>query len=477
MRRFPPFPFLLALVWTLALSPAARAGEYVVRAGTNTVARDSAGMTRLVTFFRPLGLVPRRELRNLPGTVVAEMPAETARLLAFQGYDVQLLPTLHLTADGAPWPLDRVNQRTLPLDGNAVRPYTGRGVRIFVLDTSIFPNLDEFGARIVGGTDYLSDGLGVFNTCGTDHTHATIVSSAAAGKVYGVAPEASLFLMRIADCAGNIYGFAELAALDDIVTWRQANPTVPAVVNMSYIGFGPNAAEEALFQQLDALGVLLVDAAGNNGADACQSTPASSPETITVGISDILDQRPPRSGFGRCVDLFAPGKDVTTQGGEQPTVNSGSSISAPFVTGTLALLLEQLPDLPPAQIRQLLLINATAGALVGDLGAGSPNRLLYDGPVHEEVTRFISRWFPAEHRFTTQIEVSINATPTPFPQVHLFRGPSRDGHCQGLPFATVTLGAAGSAVSNIVGWRQAPVFLCVETQRKTVFDRFVRTLG
>ena len=72
---------------------------------------------------------------------------------------------------------------------------------------------------------------------------------------------------------------------------------------------------------------------------------------------------------------------------------------------------------------------------------------------------------------------TINGTPTPFPEVHLYRGPSRDGHCQGVPFATVTLGADGSAVSNIVGWKQAPAFICVETQRKTVFDRFVRTLG
>src|SRR5436853_138910 len=122
MRRLPRYPFLLALASTLALSPAARAGEYLVRAGTNTAARDSAGMARLVTFFRPLGLFPRRELRNLPGTLVVEMPAETARLMALQGYDVQLLPTLHLAADGVPWPLDRANQRNLPLDGNGARP-------------------------------------------------------------------------------------------------------------------------------------------------------------------------------------------------------------------------------------------------------------------------------------------------------------------------------------------------------------------
>jgi subtilisin family serine protease len=474
MRRFPLFPFLLALTLLPAVT---HAGEYAVQAGTNAAAGEASGLAKSLFPFRSLGLVPRRELRNLPGTLIAEMPAETARLLSLQGYDVQLLPTLHLAADGVPWSLDRANQRALPLDGNAAHPYAGRGVRIFVLDSSIFPNLDEFGPRIVGGTDYLQDGVGIFNTCGASHTHATIVASAAAGKLYGVAPEASIFLLRISDCGGAIYGSAELAALDDIVTWKKANPTVPAVVNMSYIGFGANPPEEALFQKLDALGVLLVAAAGNNGDDACRYTPANSPETLTAGISDIADQRAPRSGYGRCVDLFAPGKDVPTQGGNEAVVESGSSISAPFVAGTLALLFEQLPNLPASEIKKLLLINATKGAVGGDLGVGSPNLLLYAGPVHEDVTRFISRWFPDEHRFTTQIGVAINGTPTPFPEVHLYRGPQKDGHCQGVPFATVTLGADGSAVSNIVGWKQAPAFICVETQRKTVFDRFVRTLG
>jgi hypothetical protein len=433
-------------------------------------------MAGMVAPFRSLGLVARRELKNLPDTLVAEMPAETARLMALQGYDVQLLPTLHLAADSVPWSLDRVNQRPLPLDGNAAHPFTGRGVRIFFIDTSIFPNLDEFGTRVAGGTDYLTDGIGVFNGCGMDHTHGTTVASAAAGKVYGIAPDATLFFMRIADCSGALYGSAELAALDDVVTWRKANLTTPTIVNMSYVGLGANPAEEALLQKLDALGVLLVDAAGNAGDDACQYTPASSPETITVGISDIFDQRAPRSGVGRCVDLFAPGKDIPVEGGTGPILSSGSSISAPFVTGTLALLLEQLPDLPPAQVRQLFFVNATHGVLVGDL-AGSPNVLLYDGPLREEVTRFIPRWFPDAHRFSVQIGITINGTPTPFPQVRLFRGLSRNGHCQGVPFATATLGADGVALSKVAGWRQPPTFLCIETERKTVIDRYVGPLG
>jgi subtilisin family serine protease len=432
-------------------------------------------MARLATDFGPLGLVPKRALRNLPDTWIAEMPAATARLLALQGYEVQPLPILHLDADEAPWPLDRSNQRALPLDRDTSRPYTGKGVQIFILDGSVFPGLPEFDDRLTG-TDYLGDGLGVFNTCGGTQTHATGVASAAAGKVYGVAPGAAITVLRISDCIGAVSPAAELAALDDVITWKKAHPTVPAVVNMSYSGLGPHPPEEALFQQLDALGVLLVTSAGNHQDDACHYTPASSPETLAAGISDVADQRGPRSDFGPCVDLFAPGKDVTVQAGETPVTGSGTSISAPFVAGTLALLFEQLPDLPAAQIRKLLLQNATRGVMVGDLGPGSPNRLLYDGPVREEVTRLIPRWFPTEHRFTTQIGVAINGLATPFPQIRLFRGPQKDGQCQGTPFATVTLGADGTAVSTVIGWRQAPAFLCVETQRKAVFDRYVRTL-
>src|SRR5262249_28074678 len=125
--------FVRTLVSALAVAPpAAQAGEYAVRAGTNAAAHGPSGMARLAADFRPLGLVPTRALRTLPDTWIAEMPAETARLLALQGYEVQPLPLLHLDADEAPWPLDRSNQRALPLDRDTTRAYTGKGVQIFI---------------------------------------------------------------------------------------------------------------------------------------------------------------------------------------------------------------------------------------------------------------------------------------------------------------------------------------------------------
>src|SRR5436309_13267483 len=97
MRRTPPSPILLAARVTLALAPAASAAEYAVRAGTNAAAHDPQEMARFATFFRPLGLVPKRALRHLPDTLIAEMPQETARLLALPGYEFSPLPVYHFS--------------------------------------------------------------------------------------------------------------------------------------------------------------------------------------------------------------------------------------------------------------------------------------------------------------------------------------------------------------------------------------------
>ncbi len=62
--------------------------------------------------------------------------------------------------------------------------------------------------------------------------------------------------------------------------------------------------------QLVAEGVPVVVAAGNDGQDAANTSPASSPDAITVGATDINDTRATFSNFGPVVDLFAPGVDI-----------------------------------------------------------------------------------------------------------------------------------------------------------------------
>ena len=100
---------------------------------------------------------------------------------------------------------------------------------------------------------------------------------------------------------------------------------------------------------------------------------------ITVGASNDDDERASFSDWGTCLDIFAPGKDVhaaSAAGGSD--VYEGTSFAAPLVSGVVALAMAGgSGPLYPTTAQKLIKESATTGVLSGDLGTGSPNRLLY----------------------------------------------------------------------------------------------------
>jgi subtilisin family serine protease len=119
-------------------------------------------------------------------------------------------------------------------------------------------------------------------------------------------------------------------------------------------------------------------AAGNENSDACGSSPARTPEAITVGASTIRDARSSFSNVGNCVDLFAPGEEITAPwiGGNDATETiSGTSMASPHVAGAAALFLASHAGSTPAQVQDGLVECASSDKLT-DPGTGSPNKLL-----------------------------------------------------------------------------------------------------
>lgn len=90
-------------------------------------------------------------------------------------------------------------------------------------------------------------------------------------------------------------------------------------------------------------GILMIAAAGNQGDDACQRTPARVPGVIAVGSMAEGDVRAASSNVGRCIDIWAPGRDIVSAGitsdGAVQT-KSGTSMAAPLVSGVLAMYLQ-----------------------------------------------------------------------------------------------------------------------------------------
>ena len=235
--------------------------------------------------------------------------------------------------------------------------------------------------------------------------HGTHVAAIVGGTSTGVAPGVTIYPVRILNSCGN--GLTSLAneGLDWVIS---QHTTGRAVVNMS-IGFDNKPSSfETRVTSLMAEGVTVVAAAGNSAGSACNSAPAATAGTISVGAVGVTATATTEtwySNYGSCVDIFAPGGAAVTQGGntlgttsawldtsntsQSPyRVESGTSMAAPHVVGVVAQWLQGLASAPvskatgPDAAWSWLKKQATCDA-VTYYSTGrteqTPNRLLYAG--------------------------------------------------------------------------------------------------
>jgi len=276
--------------------------------------------------------------------------------------------SISTTQSPATWGLDRIDQRTLPLNNSYSYTNTGAGVRAYIIDTGIRITHNEFGGRATWGAKFAG---GPPDDC---NGHGTHVAGTVGGSTYGVAKGVSLVAVKVLNCAGSGTTTGVVSGID----WVKANAVKPAVANMS-LGGGISSAIDNAVNSAVTSGVTFAVAAGNSNANACNYSPARAGAAITVGATTSTDARASYSNFGTCLDIFAPGSSITSAWKSSNTATntiSGTSMASPHVAGVAALYLQGNPGASPATVVGALVGNATSGA-VSNAGAGSPNKLLF----------------------------------------------------------------------------------------------------
>lgn len=275
-----------------------------------------------------------------------------------------------VTQNNAPWGLDRIGQRDLPLNGIYSYTTTGAGVNVYIIDTGIRRTHTQFGGRAFVGFDAIGDGQNT-NDC---NGHGTHVSGTVGGSTYGVAKGVRLFAVRVLDCGGSGSNSGVIAG----VNWVTSNHINPAVANMSLGGGASSALDTAVNNSINS-GVTYAVAAGNANTNAANSSPARVAAAITVGSSTINDARSSFSNFGSVVDIFAPGSSIISAWRTSDTATatlSGTSMATPHVAGVAARFLQSNPSASPATVRNEIVAQATLNHLSG-IPTGTANRLLF----------------------------------------------------------------------------------------------------
>jgi serine protease AprX len=356
-------------------------------------AADSSGYGEGQTF---IGYVTTDALGNfsgsLPGTGLTSSDKLTATATDGNNNTSEFGPNLQVT--GTPFSVFTSVVRADQLWSTL----TGQGVTVAVIDsgiTTFHPDFSGSGGSRVIASEKFGNNLTTEDVYGHGTHIAGIIGgngTASSGTYKGIAPNVNLINLKTSDAYGMTYESDVVSAMQWVYNNKSTynikvvNLSMNSTVAQSYHTSPLDAAVEILWFN----GIVVVVSAGNNGTAGAPSTlypPANDPFVITVGATE--DKGTPsladdnlavfsaygstESGFAK-PDLVAPGRNIVAPLGGLINIifdahplhrvndyyfrMSGTSMSAPVVSGAVALLLQDEPNLTPDQVKYRLTVTA-----------------------------------------------------------------------------------------------------------------------
>jgi len=240
-------------------------------------------------------------------------------------------------------PIQEFPWNMLMIGADSAWPHTqGQTVRVAILDTGIDLDHPDLLGNIKGHINIVKP-----KKSGDDDSgHGTHVAGIVAALdnaigVIGVGPEIELYAVKVLDKQGRGW----LSDLVDALNWCIDNDI--QVINMSLGSPQDNLSFHEAVKNAYQAGITQITAAGNYGQEeGAVSYPARYPETIAVSSVDQFGNMDPFSSYGAEIDIAAPGVEVlsTFKNGSY-VLMSGTSMAAPHVTGTVALIFSNDPDI------------------------------------------------------------------------------------------------------------------------------------
>ena len=361
-----PVLLLLALCSSIYAAPSDTRAIVVFNPAVSETDRRDIVTKSGAKIFRELSIIPAIVV-TIPSHLTQKVRSDILKHTSVKRFENDFL--LHSTqrtesvkpakkrakaAQRLTWGIDRIDAE-LVWSGT-----TGVGVKTAVLDTGVDVDHPDLIQNLKGGTNII-DPLKHYDD---DNGHGTHVAGTLAGVdntigLKGVAPDSSIYGVKVLDSEGKGW-------LSDVITgleWSLNNKM--HIINMSLGTPTQSPTLQEAVSEIYYAGIVQIASAGSNATTVYY--PAGYEETIAVSAVDKYNAFATWSNSGERIDVAAPGVDIftTDKNGGYATL-SGTSMAAPHVAGTAALILENQPFLKPEKVRFYLTSTAEMLGLSND---------------------------------------------------------------------------------------------------------------